>query len=471
MRRIVIALAVALALVADASPVDGSGAVPVLVVEGRGFGHGVGMAQDGAFWMGRAGAATNQILGQFYPGSKLARATGSVRVTVLPGDPKVSTIALGFPNGGEIRDALDGEQSSGFPVRVPPRGQVEVTWDGASYRVEGSDAPSTDRPLWAVPTGAGTISVPARGRQYHGVVQATAQGGTPLRLVNQLDVEQYLKGMGEVRDPSWPPASLRAQAIAARTYALRAMTNNGELCDDQRCQVYLGAQAEYQAMNRAVNETKTQVIVHNKRLASTVYSANGGGVEASREEGFGDTGVSDTAYPYLRPAPYLTRDPLPWSNTLTMNEVGSRLGYRGATTAQVTQTGPSGRALTVTLDGPAGPKQIQGIAFARALGLRSTLFTLTTNVTTDAPPPPPTQTESPAIQSPPDAPQEAATPAAVAESAPAGGWPVGRGPQRRQPLGRGPEGQDPPVRAIEAFALAALATVTASALRLRLRRR
>src|SRR4029077_20488384 len=156
------------------------------------------------------------------------------------------------------------------------------------------------------------------------------------------------------------------------------------------------------------NDTKTQVIVYNKRLASKVYSANGGGVEASREEGFGDTGVDDTAYPYLRPAPYLTRDPLPWTETMTMTEAATRAGYRGATAAQVTKTGPSGRALEVTLQGPQGPRAMTGIAFAKALGLRSTLFTLTTNVTTAAPPPPP-QPESPAIQSPPDEQQAAAT--------------------------------------------------------------
>ena len=53
-----------------------------LVIEGRGFGHGVGMAQDGAYWMGRAGASTEEILGHFYPGTGIGRATGSVRVAV-----------------------------------------------------------------------------------------------------------------------------------------------------------------------------------------------------------------------------------------------------------------------------------------------------------------------------------------------------------------------------------------------------
>ena len=81
-----------------------------------------------------------------------------------------------------------------------------------------------------------------------------------LRLVNHVDVEQYLRGMGEVRDPGWPASALRAQAIAARTYALRAMAGGGQLCDTQQCQVYLGAQAEYGAMDKAVTATRGQVV-------------------------------------------------------------------------------------------------------------------------------------------------------------------------------------------------------------------
>ena len=80
--------------------------------------------------------------------------------------------------------------------------------------------------------GPGTVGVPDRGARYRGVVEANASGG-PLRLIDQLDVEDYLRGMGEVRYPSWPAASLRAQAIVARTYALRAMRASGE-CDAER---------------------------------------------------------------------------------------------------------------------------------------------------------------------------------------------------------------------------------------------
>jgi SpoIID/LytB domain protein len=455
-----IRLLAALGLVAATLVPTGAGAaVPVLVIDGRGFGHGVGMAQDGAFWMGKSGATLAQIVGQFYPGTKIGKSGGTVRVAVFT--PTDGSAAVAFPNGGEIRDAPDGAQSAGFPVRVAAGGQVVLHWDGSRYSVEGgsptartassSDAPASSRQgaqidptqlpgttttlpdptsstssttttapppsssttsttappkasgvtsgrsLWAVPSGGGTTSVPARGRRYRGLVEATAGRG-PFHLVNQVDVEQYLRGMGEVRNPSWPAASLRAQALAARTYALRAMAANGELCDDQRCQVYLGQQAEYGAMDKAVSGTAGQVLLFGKSLASTVYSANGGAFSASRQEGFGTP--DDGGYPYLRPAPYPTQDPLPWTVRVALSDVGARLGYKGALSGvAVGQKGPSGRALSVTLQGATGEKAVPGLGFARAFSLKSTLFSVRVESADSAPAPPPSGS---ALQAPPE---------------------------------------------------------------------
>jgi SpoIID/LytB domain protein len=487
---IIALLAAALAAGLMLAPAARAG-VPVLVIDGRGFGHGVGMAQDGALAMGKAGASTNQILGAFYPGTGLAKGSGTARVAVLDAQP--GGVSLVFPNGGQVRDSLDGAQSSGFPVEVGPGGQVTVGYDGSRYiaqpgggaHLNGSAQPGTapgaepasskvvtaapattttteptttstvppptlpappatvspsttttsttqapaapqtptpttgtssTRPLWAVPAGGGTVTLAARNRTYRGVLEAVAASPGGVRLVNQLDVETYLRGMGEVRNPSWPAASLRAQAVAARTYALRAMSTAGELCDDQRCQVYLGAQAEYAAMNKAVSDSSHQVVVFGRSLASTVYSANGGGHSASREEGFGTAG---DGFPYLRPAPYLTNDPSPWAVQVAMGDVAARFGYHGTlSNITVQQTGPSGRALQVVLDGSAGPKIVAGRGFAASLGLKSTLFTLHGATADVAPPPPP---PSSGLQGLPEEAGQAAgeTPPAQVNGAPA----------------------------------------------------
>ena len=262
-------------------------------------------------------------------------------------------------------------------------------------------SPTSSRSLWAVPVAGGTTDITTRNRTYRGVLELTATTGT-LRAINEVDVEVYLKGMGEVLDPTWPQASLRAQAIAARTYGLRAMTAGArEICDTQQCQVYLGAQVEYPAMNKAVDDTRGQVLVYGRALASAVYSANGGGHSASREEGFGIP-AEDASAPYLRPAQYTTKDPAPWSVTVALDDVAARLGYAGdVTTVAVTRTGPSGRVLEVTLDGSAGPHAVSGIAFDASLGLKSTLFALRVESADVAPPAPP-PAEPVLVQAPPE---------------------------------------------------------------------
>ncbi len=532
MRRFLLALVLALWPVAAAAQ---EAVVPVLVIDGRGFGHGVGMAQEGAYWMAAAGASTEQIFGQFYPGAGFGRARGPVRVPLLDAGRAPSSGVLAFPDGGEVRENGTGTASPGFPLRVPPGGEVLIGWDGGRYRVEprfatgpsagpaglgrtdrielasgpgrrfqiptvpttpsttapptttttaggggggGNDpppttvapapTPTTSRPapaptspppsttsttaepapapapppaggggalsspvaLVAVPAGGGSVAVPSRQRRYRGVIEATAAGGT-LRLVNAVDLETYLKGMGEVRDPSWPPAALRAQAIAARTYAMRAMAAGGEICDTQRCQVYLGSQAEYGAMNKAVDDSREQVLVFNRALISAVYSANGGGFSASREEGFGVTGDD---VPYLRAAPYLTKDPGAWSVTVALSDVGRRFAYPGTVTdVRLGRAGPSGRAIEVVLEGSAGPKVVAGIAFDAGLGLRSTLFTLRIEAGVAPPPPPPA--EEAALQAPPDeaaasVAEALAEPEAPPTTRPASGQPPPPAPRR-----------------------------------------
>ena len=260
-----------------------------------------------------------------------------------------------------------------------------------------------------MPAGSSVTALPASGRQYRGLIQITVPG--PMHLVNQIDVEQYLRGMGEVRNPGWAQSSLRAQAIAARTYALRTMATGGEICDDDRCQVYLGQQAEYSAMDKAVADSRGQVVTFGGGLASTVYSANAGGFSATSQEGFG---TAAAGYSYLRAAPYLTKDPDPWTVGIGLGDLAMRFGYSGQLQgAHVAGAGPSGRALEVSLDGTSGPMIVDAHRFASGLGLRSTLFTLRLEQADVAPPPP-----APAdlIQVPPD--QLAASPPAPITLAP-----------------------------------------------------
>lgn len=249
-------------------------------------------------------------------------------------------------------------------------------------------AASSAEPLWAVPAAGGTITVVERGRTYRGAMEAIGTGGG-LRVLNRVDVETYLKGMAEVPG-SWPAAAVEAQAIAARTYALRAMHASGEICDDQRCQVYVGVEGEHPGQSAAVEATRGQVLGHEGGLAAAVYSADGGGHSATTLEGFG---TPDGVYPYLQAVRYRDggEDPRAWRREVGLDAVASRLGYPGRIDRiRVAETGPSGRALQVELRGDAGVRSVEGRRFASALGLRSTLFTVelgTSDAAPDAPPP------------------------------------------------------------------------------------
>ena len=242
---------------------------------------------------------------------------------------------------------------------------------------------SSSSALFAVPAPGSVVALPARSARYRGLIEVTAAGGG-LRLVNRLDVEEYLRGMGEVRDPRWPAAALGAQAVAARTYALRAMATGSEICATQRCQVYLGQQAEYAAMDAAVAATRGQVLVYGNELATAVYSANGAGVSATPKEGFGPAA---TDLPYLRSAAYPTGDRDPWQVTVGLADIAARLGYPSTLqSVRVSATGPSGRPTAVELSGGAGIRTLPARTFAQALGLRSTLWSLSLGSAESAPP-------------------------------------------------------------------------------------
>ena len=444
---------------APAALAESSAAVPVIRIDGRGHGHGVGMSQWGAYTMARDGASAADIIGAFYPGTQLGNLAGEVVVVIDRRDH----VRVRFPGGGEIRSARSGPQHPGFPVSVAPGATVDIIREPGGYRVTGGSVagagsqavrysasssgpqdcvlvvcspeeepppsttttttpsgggapapqpspspspapgpspepapqpapapppsnsdPVSPSPVWAVGSGGSLVTSVDRGRTYRGILEVTGPpGGVKVR--NHLDIEGYLKGMAEVPG-TWPAAAVQAQAIAARTYAMRAMRAAGELCDSESCQVYAGTAHESAGQVAAVDATRGVVVTYGNALASTFYSASGGGFAANVAEGFG----SDHDVPYLPAHPYKTAHPDEWSLDIALTDVAGRLGYPGTVTAvRVDEVGPSGRPLRMTLEGDAGPVDVDPQDFRRRLGLRSTLFTIRNTDAETAPPPPP----------------------------------------------------------------------------------
>ncbi|HEY9849646.1 MAG TPA: SpoIID/LytB domain-containing protein [Leptolyngbyaceae cyanobacterium] len=120
-------------------------------------------------------------------------------------------------------------------------------------------------------------------------------------LVNQVLLETYLRGVvpNEIGAEA-PYAALEAQAIIARTYALRNLRrfaiDNYQLCADVHCQVYYGLTGAVPNTDRAIAATKGLVITYNNELVDAVYSSTTGGVTASFRDVW-----DGPERPYLRP--------------------------------------------------------------------------------------------------------------------------------------------------------------------------
>ncbi|MDQ2826808.1 MAG: hypothetical protein M3Y04_07605, partial [Actinomycetota bacterium] len=138
---------------------------PNLLIEGKGFGHGVGMPQDGAYAMATAGASAGDILAHFYPGTSIGRRTGTVQVSVLD---STGPVVVAFPGGGQVVDGASAAQAPGFPVTVAPGGSVQLSFSGGAYRAKplsgasmAKIAPVPAAPVPAAPSSAARPGSPA----------------------------------------------------------------------------------------------------------------------------------------------------------------------------------------------------------------------------------------------------------------------------------------------------------------------
>ncbi|MDQ0229994.1 SpoIID/LytB domain-containing protein [Metabacillus malikii] len=121
-----------------------------------------------------------------------------------------------------------------------------------------------------------THQVSINDRPYLGAMEFIKEKNNTIRPVNQLPVEDYLKGVVPFEVyPSWGIETLKAQTLAARTYAISHI--NDDLDDTIKFQVY-GGFTWSESTTKAVNDTKGEVITYNDRLIDAFYSASNGGI-------------------------------------------------------------------------------------------------------------------------------------------------------------------------------------------------
>jgi len=119
---------------------------------------------------------------------------------------------------------------------------------------------------------------------YRGDFILNNWGSSGITLINNLPLEDYLKGVVPSEMPSkWNTEALRAQAIAARSYAVatksagKHASKGFDLVDTTADQAYGGASAEKTSTSKAVDDTKGIVLVQDKKVLPTYYHASSGG--------------------------------------------------------------------------------------------------------------------------------------------------------------------------------------------------
>jgi stage II sporulation protein D len=335
----------------------------VFVVSGRGYGHGVGMSQYGAYGQALAGRTYDQILGYYYSGTQIAKlGRREVRVLLGEGRPAVtvsSTVPFTAVDAtGEKFVLAKGTFTLRPDLRLP-------TADGPARAVQ----PLVLRPGKKAP-------LALDGRLYRGKLELVPQGGF-LRVVNALPLESYLQGVVAGEMPySWPAEALEAQAVAARSYAIASMLVGKpyDLYSDVRSQVYLGVGGEKPSTTKAVTDTAGKVVTYAGKVATTYYYSSSGGRTASAADVFGFS------------VPYLVSKPDPWDKASPYNRWGpvligartlqSKLDADARVVDVTTTPTPSGRLRSLTLQTIAGAEQVPSSVVRTALGLRSTYVTI-----------------------------------------------------------------------------------------------
>ena len=194
-----------------------------------------------------------------------------------------------------------------------------------------------------------------------------------VQVVNHLGIETYLASVvGSEMPHRWPLPALQAQAVAARTYALRQLGKAGDF--DVKAtvssQVYRGVESETPSTIEAVESTRSLVLVHSGRLINAVFhSSSGGSTESSGE-------VWRNQLPYLvSVADHDQHSPVHrWSKRFdddALRDLFRETG--GVKRLQVLKTSSTGRVRTARVQGPRGSLLLTGRELRKRLGLKSTM--------------------------------------------------------------------------------------------------
>ena len=364
--------ALALALAVGAASAE---AANRLIIRGAGFGHGIGMSQYGADGYAQHGKDYAFILGHYYTGTEVSPLGSNPTVRVL-----LQTTTRARFTGASRASGKTLSPTATYSAGATGLGRVALR-NAAGHTIKTFSSPLRI-------TGPGPVQLLGAAQnglsngRYRGVLElrATSVGG--LEAINALDLEDYIRGVVGAESPSsWPAEALKAQAVAARTYAITTgVSGDYDQYADTRSQMYRGVAAEVASTDAAVAATRGEVVTYDGTPVTTYFFSTSGGHTENIENSF----LGSQPQPWLKgvPDPYDSVSPLHrWGPiTMSMAAAAKRLsGYvRGSFRGiRITKRGTSPRVVAAQVIGSKGRTAISGPTLRDRFGLRDTWMSFT----------------------------------------------------------------------------------------------
>jgi SpoIID/LytB domain protein len=381
------------------------------------------MSQYGARGRALAGQDAPTILAHYYRGATLGSLDPLTQIRVLVLSRWTATRARPLTIFGRTTAwSIDGIPKV-FPadakLRLLPATTTTSAGTKTAWRIRVNDATGAvlhvgPKPSTLVVRGAGAssrlqvYSKPSAYDRYRGILRILTSSVAPtVTVVNELPLELYLRGVVPAEMPSsWPAEALKAQAIAARSYAARRLRpgiSYYDVTDDTRSQIYRGTLGERPTSNALIRATAGVVLRSGAHIANAMFHSTGGGATEHNENvyvsatgarvsapvsylrGSSDRAADGTAFDAA--APYAT-----WrTRTYTLAQLSAifasdaRTAVGSLTALDLRDRGVSGRYRSVILIGSAGTRKVSGDVFRAVFNaarpasdplLRSTLFAL-----------------------------------------------------------------------------------------------
>lgn len=347
------------------------------VVSGAGWGHGIGMSQYGARGYAERGRKYDAILAHYYQGTRLQKRSHRVVRVLLQANQSVVKVKGATVVGSRrlqakrtYRFTLDGDRA----VLSSATGRKLNTY-GSSVIVQGQDLTLIGEADNGVVDG-----------RYRGSLQVRVAKRGGLNAINLVGSETYLRGVVPAEIPaSWPVEALKAQAVAARSYAF-STAKYGEQFDqyaDTRSQMYRGISGETRRTDIAVKRTSRRVVTYESRVIPAYFFSTSGG----RTENIENVWRGASPRPYLRsvPDPYDTKSPYHrWEVDFTREELERKLGslVKGKLLSiETARTGASPRVIDAVVRGTEGDTRTTGAVLQFELGLRDRWFVVSESAT------------------------------------------------------------------------------------------